>query len=645
MPERSPEIFHSLDDKPELTKPEFSETEQRLLDYRQHILSGIAQFIGRDFTMPVEYGEPGDGWHWNTQTNRVQADPAEVLSRELDESRFIIAHEGSHRRISRLEMCDRELLREPGFMFLLNAIEDPRVNNFLTEAYPRFLECRNLAYQRDADIENRAKEHADGQIPRFVQAGFAFIKAWYGEESDQVYDMSELSPEVREVVERTLESAREAWLTYPSKVQADADEKLIDRYMLASYEIIRDKVWPEFQKLIEQDLQDQALSQLQQQLQSPQEGQEGSPDRSSTPPGELSDEQKQALQAAFDQLPEDQKQALREAAKAAIAEIEAQINQSLGEFDQADKVDQLLSADQSEQDESVPQEPAETPETSKVRPYDSEYAKSLERLTSSYGSEYEQVMAEMAPLIDQLESRLREIFHARRTHGWQNGYRRGKRINVRRRMQETAQGVSAVESQAWQRRELPTEKDYAISLLIDLSGSMRGEKISQTFQAMVVVAEALNRLGINFEISGFHDEMRQYKTFSESLNQELRSQADSMLEEVESENAQWNDDGWALQQAGRSLSRQTEAEKFLLVFSDGQPVESSAHSGTEYDLTQVIEGLRTELPIKLVGLGIGLGTEHVDDYYPNSVANISIEQMVARLSDLIEDMIENPDQY
>jgi cobalamin biosynthesis protein CobT len=344
----------------------------------------------------------------------------------------------------------------------------------------------------------------------------------------------------------------------------------------------------------------------------------------------------------------EQKQAMREVAEKTIKEIEKQLNQSLGEIGQDEKIEEIINPNpekEYEPAESSKTEVNDTAQPSKSRPNDSEYAKKISEMLKNYGSEYQKVLSEVAPLIDQLETRLREIFHARRTHGWQSGYRRGKRIDIRRRMQEKAQGTSAVDSKAWQRREAPTEKDYAISLLVDLSGSMQGQKINQTFRAVVVAAEALNRIGISSEILGFHDELREYKQFSTSLSSELRAKMDGIVNEVTSPNANYNDDGWALEQTARRLATQPEQEKFILAFSDGQPAESPSHSGSEYDLSTVITSISKKLPIKLVGLGIGPGTGHVENYYPNSIANVSLEQMVTSLSDLIEDMIENPDSY
>lgn len=86
-------------------------------------------------------------------------------------------------------------------------------------------------------------------------------------------------------------------------------------------------------------------------------------------------------------------------------------------------------------------------------------------------------------------------------------------------------------------------------------------------------------------------------------------------------------------------------EKFLIVLSDGLPEESPQHSGSTYDLSAQIKRILDETDQKLIGLGIGRGTEHVEKYYPSSLANIPIEEMGRKLADVIREAIENYDKF
>ena len=230
---------------------------------------------------------------------------------------------------------------------------------------------------------------------------------------------------------------------------------------------------------------------------------------------------------------------------------------------------------------------------------------------------------------------------ARRAHKWEGNLRQGKRLNIEKRIQEKAKNVSPVESRAWERRDLPQEKDYSFSILIDLSGSMNwGHKIEEAFKAVVVLAEALNRLSINIEITGFNKFLYEYQKFGEDFNQEKRALLGSMLKEVtKEESADHNDDGWAISSASKKLQNQRGSEKFLIVLSDGIPAPSDLHSGPEYDVKEVVKEIQKTTDQKIIGLGIGRRTEHVSGLYPYSIPNVTVEKLASTLADLIRQVI------
>jgi len=91
---------------------------------------------------------------------------------------------------------------------MMNAIEDPRDNNFVAESYPKFREQMALACQEDLDFEAKAKQKADqklGNQPRFMQAGFEY-KQWFRETEGKDFEISESLPEdVKAAVAATLE--------------------------------------------------------------------------------------------------------------------------------------------------------------------------------------------------------------------------------------------------------------------------------------------------------------------------------------------------------------------------------------------------------------------------------------------------------
>lgn len=667
----------------------FSAQEQQEIRYRQQVLSSLAYFIGKDFRVPVELNDPGAGWHWDFQENKIRIDPQDLVEKPMDYLRFVISHEGGHRRISRTEDIPPEVWKQPGFSFLANAIEDPRTNNFVAEAYPRFAEQMDLAYQLDIDFEAKAKDKAQdelGYTPRFIQAGFEYIKQWFKETKGEVAELSkDLPDEVKAVVQSTLDSARDSWLRYPSKQEADKSEDLIRKYAKVSYEINRDEIWPDFKKLIDADLEDQRLQELLEQMQPQADGSGEGDDQRDSGQGlkdKLNDEEQQELESAIskaladsqangkpqavdldslseglkqkiqdyiDSLPEDVKRKLLGEALKALEDYEREINQELeGRLsDNPEKKAEREAQAGKKKINRSKQPPSETKQDSQTEESEDQrrFRDLVEQALKKDENVYEKYRREVLPLIDTLETDLREIFVARRAQRWQSGFKAGKKIDIKKRMQEKALGVSPIESRAWQKRELPQEKDYAISLLVDLSGSMRGQKIRETFKGAIVLAEVLNRLSINTEILGFNDRLYEYQTFGQDMSKEVREHMGGMLQEVSTESASWNDDGWAVRQASERLTRQKVAEKFLFVLSDGMPEESGKHSRERYELGQVVSTIMKETDQKLIGLGIGQGTEHVEGYYPNSIANIGAAEMADRLADVVREVIANYDTF
>lgn len=696
QPKPSPDVYRDLrDDDGEREGVEFSEQQMAKIEQKRKVLSSLAYFIGKDFQIPVELNEPGMGWHWDFKDNVIRIDPVDLLEKPMDYLRFVISHEGGHRRISRTESIPLEVWKQPGFSVMMNAIEDPRDNNFVAENYPRFREQMDVAYQSSLDLEQKSKERADeklGYQPRFMQAGFEYIEQWYKQQKGEEFSVGEdLPQDVREVVERTLEAASDSWWRYPSREEADSSEDTIRRYADASYRINLERIWPEFQKLVEKDMEDQEMQELLNELQkgqgeggeSEESGREGIPqelkdkltteeqksledaieqalEKAQQEQGQaaesgqsegspidlssLSEELKQKIKDYIDSLPEDKQQELADKAEQAIKDFEKELADEL-EGKLADSPDKKVERGEISEmpTEKIRTEPGpiKPEESDEVRKYREMIEKALQKDTDAY----ERYRREVLPVIDQLEQDLREIFVKRRSGQWESGFRTGKRIDIKRRIQEKAKGVSAMESKSWEKREVPQEKDYAVTLLADLSGSMQGQKIEETFKAVIVLAEVLNRLSIQTEILGFNDKVYEYQRFGEDISSQIRKDMGRMLHEVSGSGARWNDDGWALDQASERLAKQKAKEKFLIVLSDGQPEESPAHPRQEYGLSSVIQRILSETDQKLVGLGVGPNTGHVEGYYPNSVSNVNIKEMSEKLADLVREAIANFDKF
>ncbi len=179
----------------------------------------------------------------------------------------------------------------------------------------------------------------------------------------------------------------------------------------------------------------------------------------------------------------------------------------------------------------------------------------------------------------------------------------------------------------------------AFSLLIDLSGSMSGEKSQVALLGTILMAETLAQLKVPFAVNGFQNVVIPFAPFHAHFGESLRKNIATMPHEVEevrvggNNHAGHNDDGPCVLQAANELLEQPADERILIVVSDGQP---AGLNSTEEDLRRTIRGLSSPgVPLTLLGVGLGPNTGHVTDYYPRSVAEVPVDRFATEIGTLI----------
>ena len=228
---------------------------------------------------------------------------------------------------------------------------------------------------------------------------------------------------------------------------------------------------------------------------------------------------------------------------------------------------------------------------------------------SQYNKYYDQIKKYVSILVERLD----EVFPPQEEEAWEGGRQRGKRIDAKRLARE----VPTEHGKFFETREIPDIREVVFSLLIDVSNSMRGRNIIEALKAAILMAEAFSKKGLPFEILAFHDKLIELKAFDEEYFGKKKLMIMSVLKEVETSNAQWNDDGYAVDAASRRLQRkimENNAAGVLIVFSDGKPVPSAAHAGAEWELHDIVRKWSKQIP--LIGVGIGYEMEAtIKEYY------------------------------
>jgi len=210
-------------------------------------------------------------------------------------------------------------------------------------------------------------------------------------------------------------------------------------------------------------------------------------------------------------------------------------------------------------------------------------------------------------------------------------------------------------------------QNTALTILLDNSGSMRGQPIVMSAMACEIIAGILEKFSIKTEIIGFTtadwkggkarklwessgriknpgrlNELRHivYKHFNQNFKKAKTNLGLMLKEGLLKENI----DGEALLFARSRLMQQSEKRKILLVISDGTPVDDSTNSANDSDILSdhlhhvinKIENSRNQSKIEVVAIGIGHST---GEFYRNSIAIKSLEElgdvMIKKIVDLI----------
>ncbi len=259
-------------------------------------------------------------------------------------------------------------------------------------------------------------------------------------------------------------------------------------------------------------------------------------------------------------------------------------------------------------------------------------------------TDYERAYDRVADQVEQLTQHLGEVLRPRKRLRERAGYPSGRHVDLKKLMAYEADPRRYGE--IWVRSTIPDRRNVAISLLVDLSGSMDGEKVEAALLGTILMAETLSRLKVPFAINGFQDVLIPLCPFSSRLEDQVRVAISEMPQEVAGSRAGgnnqpgYNDDGPCVREAAEELLEHPASDRMLVVVSDGLP---EGRRSTAEDLRRAVAELTSgEHPMDLLALGLGPRTEHVERFYPDSVANVPVERFSDEIGRLVERILLNP---
>jgi cobalamin biosynthesis protein CobT len=183
--------------------------------------------------------------------------------------------------------------------------------------------------------------------------------------------------------------------------------------------------------------------------------------------------------------------------------------------------------------------------------------------------------------------------------------------------------------------------DASITVLVDMSGSMGGDKVLNALASTLLVNEVCSTLNIPLEILGFTDGssgfgepkplMFIYKGFND-----LRTNEDSLKEyfALSSNFMVGNPDGENILWAYDRLNKRKEKKKLLIVMSDGCPAASKSSSGLEEFTEKVVKEIEASKSVDIYGLG--LCSDAVQYYYKAHSVVKEPQEIPSKLIELIE---------
>lgn len=274
--------------------------------------------------------------------------------------------------------------------------------------------------------------------------------------------------------------------------------------------------------------------------------------------------------------------------------------------------------------------------------------------------QYQKTMDTLTGKMAVMKRKLEKTLQAKMEREFTTGHRTGS-LDVAKK----GTSIMRRRENVYRKREDGKDVNAAVTLLIDASGSMDGDKILLAQQSAIALAEAIARVGVPLEILvfntrmpnddeivGFHqmrdlwqttwDEARgrgdsdqwaridpismyEVKTFDQSMNL-ARNGLGAINKMVSAANA----DGESLLLAWNRLKRRPEKKKILMVLSDGEP----ACHGNRNVLCRHLK--ETVLQIGKEGgdcVGIGIQSNAVKTYYPRSTVVNNLEELAGKTLD------------
>ncbi|GMU51845.1 MAG: hypothetical protein AMXMBFR33_09910 [Candidatus Xenobia bacterium] len=249
---------------------------------------------------------------------------------------------------------------------------------------------------------------------------------------------------------------------------------------------------------------------------------------------------------------------------------------------------------------------------------------------------YDRYHSQVAVYSDELAGELRNFLReTERPKYNRTPTAKGKKLSLKGAMRAEAaeERTGRTQSDIWLDRTKPTRRGIEFVFILDGSGSMLGERWTSLLKGMVLSAEALDSLDINFGVVEYADNSQVMKGIKDRYSVEGRNK---LMAAIEQPFSGGNNERVGMQTALDLFEAQGTKgyKKVMVLITDGicdiAPVKELTEKARDKKIT-------------VIGVGIGAEMKQVEDTYDDSVLVEHISKLPFQLADMVRQQVEGYD--
>jgi uncharacterized protein YegL len=178
----------------------------------------------------------------------------------------------------------------------------------------------------------------------------------------------------------------------------------------------------------------------------------------------------------------------------------------------------------------------------------------------------------------------------------------------------------------WIQKDEPNVRDHGVVFVLDLSGSMSGEKKEEAIKAWIMAAEALEKNRVPWSLIVFSDDHKILKDFDDNWDDQRR---ENTLAQILAFRQGGTNDADAVKPAIKMLeAKNPNGARLILPITDGE--------GKEQEMRKLVEEAERK-GISVIGVGIDSAMEYIKRVYIYNAFAITLASLPSVLGTAIEE--------